>query len=75
MIGCAERQTFRRDHSYNVDRIAKYLAHGSGRHRALAKRLLDEAAAGRLESFAASARSKKLYELPLGWPSVPPILR
>ena len=60
---------------YNIDRLRRYLRFGEGTHDAFVKRLLNEAAAGRLESFAAFYRSGTLYELPLTWPTVPAIPR
>jgi hypothetical protein len=60
---------------YNTSRLQRYLDFGDGTHDAFVNHLLSEAAAGRLESFAAFYRSGTIYELPLSWPTVPAIPR
>jgi hypothetical protein len=60
---------------YNISRLERYLEHGDGKNNVLVNKLLDEASVGRLESFATFYRSRKTYELPLGWPSVPQVAR
>jgi len=60
---------------YNFSRLQRYLQRGDGQHAALAQHLMQEAAAGRLESFASLRRSRRVFELLTDWPRMPPILR
>jgi hypothetical protein len=58
---------------YNISRLQRYLQFGDGTQNAVANQLLIEARAGRLDCFATFYRSKRIFELPAGWPNVPAI--
>jgi RHS repeat-associated protein len=60
---------------YNQSRLQRYMRWGDGTNNQLAEVLLDEAGIGQLKSFASFYRSRRLYELPLGWPDVGAIRR
>lgn len=60
---------------YNISRLERYLDYGDGTHNGLVNKLLDEASMGRLESFGTFYGSRRIYELPMGWPSVPAVVR
>tara|TARA_R110002073_G_scaffold247067_1_gene410034 strand:+ start:15409 stop:22194 length:6786 start_codon:yes stop_codon:yes gene_type:complete len=60
---------------YNISRMERYLDYGNGSHDILVNRLLDDAYTGQLGSFGAFYRSRKVYELPVGWPNIPAIQR
>jgi hypothetical protein len=60
---------------YNTSRLQRYLDFGDGTNDALVNLLLDKAAMGELDSFGAFYRGRSIFELPLGWPSIPAIGR
>lgn len=65
--------------NYNVSRLQRYLDFGDGKHDALVNQMLNEAAKGRLESFATFYRGGRTFQLPTQlhsqWPRVAPIAR
>ena len=61
--------------TYNVSRLLGYLQLGDGRYADVANRLLAQAQASRLQSFASLYRSRRLYELPGGWPALRAVRR
>ena len=60
---------------YNVSRLQRYLARGTGEFDDDANRLLRAAQASSLDSYASLYRSRRIYELPMGWPAIRPTLR
>lgn len=60
---------------YNIDRLQNYLQFGDGTHNTLVNRLLTEAYAGNLDSFATLFKSGRVFELPIGWPRIKGIKR
>jgi len=55
--------------AYNISRIQRYLKYGDGTHNNFARQLLREAQSLNVKSFASFYRTRRLFELPAGWPN------